>query len=127
MSRTKRGLKKSHSEKAAALKQTRFTVIVNKQDGKCWYCGEKMGADCTREHLLSQSAGGTNTYPVNNLKASHSDCNIAAGHLPIKQKYRLRVIAHTKGREEMFRIALQMRRENTRIAFSVQKDEILNY
>lgn len=117
MSRTKRSLKKSHSEKAAALKQTRFTVIVNNQDGKCWYCGEKMGVDCTREHLLSQAAGGTNTYPKDNLKAAHSDCNIAAGHLPVSDKLRLREIAHTEGREEMFRVAFQMRRADARMTF----------
>lgn len=117
MPRTKRGLKRDRSKKAIAYKQTRFTVIVNKQDGKCWYCAEPMGSDCTREHLLSQALGGTNTYPPDNLKASHADCNIAVGHLPVSDKLRLREIAQSEGRQEMFRAAMQMRRADARMAF----------
>jgi 5-methylcytosine-specific restriction endonuclease McrA len=117
MSRTRRGLKRDRSRRADELRQTKFTVIVNNQDGNCWYCGTKMGMDCTREHLLSQALGGTNTDPPGNLKAAHADCNIAVGHLPVSDKERLREIAHAEGREEMFRVATQMRRADARMAF----------
>jgi 5-methylcytosine-specific restriction endonuclease McrA len=117
MSRTRRALKKHHSRRADELRQTKFTVIVNNQDGKCWFCGTKMGIDCTREHLHSQARGGTNTDPPGNLKAAHADCNLAVGNLPVSDKLRLREIAHSEGRLEMFRVAQQMRRADARMAF----------
>lgn len=118
MPTSRRGLKRARSQTATQLRRTRFTTIVDEQDGKCWYCGEKMGGDCSREHVLSQTLGGTDTDPPGNLKASHRDCNTAAGHLPVTDKYRLREIGLTEGKEEMFRVALQMRRADARLAFS---------
>ena len=77
-----------------------------------------MGVECSREHLLSQKLGGTNENPPSNLKAAHRDCNSAAGHLPVSDKYRLREIARSEGRDEFFRAAFQMRRADARLAFS---------
>lgn len=115
---TKSGLKRARSQMAEKVRQTRFTTIVDRQDGLCWFCGDDMGSDCTREHLLSQVLDGTNDDPPGNLKAAHGECNSAAGHLPVSDKYRLREIGRTEGRHEMIRAALQMRRADTRIAFS---------
>lgn len=117
MPRTRRGLKKARSDDRVN-KRSLFTRIVNSQEGKCWFCNDPMGGDCSREHLLSQRDGGTDTDPPNNLKAAHRDCNTAAGHLPVSDKYRLREIGHNEGRDEMLRAALQMRRADARMAFS---------
>lgn len=118
---TQRGLKKSYSQSAEQRRKTKFTVIVDEQDGKCWFCGIPMGGDCSKEHLFSQSQGGTDDWPEANLKASHKDCNSAAGHLPVPVKYHLREIAHKQGRAEMFHVALQMRRADARMAFSAPR------
>lgn len=118
MPRTQRGLKKARSKVADRYRKTKFTVIVEEQEGVCWFCNERMGGDCSREHLFSQVLGGTNDYPLGNLKAAHKECNSAAGHLPVKDKLRLREIGHSEGRKEMLHVALQMRRADARIAFS---------
>ena len=116
---SKRALKKAQSERSAENRRSKFTRIVQEQAGKCWFCGEDMGSDCTREHLLAQALGGGNERT--NLRAAHSECNSAAGHLPVPDKYRLRAIAHAEGRREMFYIARQMRRADARMAFSGEK------
>lgn len=93
-----------------------FTRIVNFQQGNCWFCGIKMGADCTREHLLARARGGDDSE--GNIKAAHSECNSAAGSLSVAKKYKLREIAHTEGRGEMLMMAKRMRRADARAAFS---------
>ena len=123
MPRTKRGLKKAHSKLGDTIKLSKFTLVVNRQKGLCWYCSEKMGADCTREHLLSQCLGGTNTYPPGNLKAVHGECNVAVGHLSVENKYLLREIAHAEGRTEMYHVAKQLRRAEARAAFRKRKNK----
>lgn len=117
---TNSGLKKAHSEASQAAKRTRFTNIVDEQQGMCWFCGEKMGADCTKEHLHPQCFGGTDTDPEGNLVAAHADCNSAAGHLPLSDKYRLREIGHNEGRAAMLLVAKQLRRADTRLGFQAK-------
>lgn len=97
-------------------RQTSFTRIVKAQNGLCWFCGELMGADCTREHLLAQSLGGGNEE--GNIKAAHAECNSAAGSLSVSDKYRLRDIGHEEGRGEMLMMAKRMRRADARMAFA---------
>lgn len=96
--------------------KSKFTRIVDSQHGLCWFCGEKMGADCTREHLLARALGGGEQE--GNIKAAHSECNSAAGSLSVADKYRLRNIGHNEGRGEMLMMAKRMRRADARIAFT---------
>lgn len=119
---TKRALKAHHSRRADEARHSKFTNVVNRQKGLCWFCGTNMGADCTREHLFSQTLGGTNTYPPGNLKAAHADCNSHAGHLPVRAKYKLRDIAHAQGRNAMFATARRMRRAQARAGFAKMTD-----
>lgn len=117
MSRTRRGLKRSNSLKRMLIRESIFSYVVRKQEGLCWYCNDPMGADCTKEHLYSQCRGGTDSYPRGNLKATHSECNMAVGHLPVKIKLKLRTVCLSEGRAEMFRLAMSLRRAQTRAAF----------
>lgn len=116
---SRRQAKKARSEKATLARQTKFTRIVLEQAGKCFFCGEDMGADCTREHLLAVALGGGNER--SNLRAAHGECNSAAGHLPVPDKMRLRAVGHSEGRDEMLLLAKQMRRADARMAFSGEK------
>lgn len=76
-----------------------------------------MGTDVTKEHLHPQCDGGTDFWPRNNLKAAHSECNMAVGHLPVEIKLKLREICLSEGRQEMYRLAQSLRRAQTREAF----------
>lgn len=116
---SRRQQKKAASEQSSARRQSKFTRIVQEQGGKCWFCGEDMGADCTREHLLAVSLGGGNER--SNLRAAHSECNSAAGSLSVQDKMRLRAVGHSDGRAEMMMLARQMRRADARVAFSEEK------
>lgn len=113
---SKRALKKAASERSAEARRSKFTSIVLGQGGKCWFCGEDMGSDCTREHLLAQSLGGGNER--SNMRAAHAECNSAAGSLSVSDKLRLRAVGHSEGRVEMLYFARQLRRADARMAFS---------
>lgn len=117
MSRTRRALKRSKSIKRWQRKESVFSYIVKKQNNLCWYCEEWLGTDVTREHLHPQKMGGTDTWPEGNLVASHSGCNIVVGHLEVHLKHRLKEICLNDGREEMFRVARQLRRAQARETF----------
>lgn len=112
----KRARKKAASKAAYEAKISKFAKIILEQGGMCWFCGEKMGADCTKEHLLAQALGGSNARE--NLRAAHGDCNGAAGHLPVSDKLRLRAVGHEEGRAAMLMFARQLRRADARAAFS---------
>lgn len=121
--RTSRARKRSKSMREQAARQTKFTLVVIAQEGKCWFCGDAMGADCTKEHLHPQCFGGTDTKPRGNLTAAHRDCNSAAGHLPIADKYRLREIGHAEGAAAMIIVAKQLRRADVRMGFRAKDQE----
>lgn len=74
-----------------------------------------MGGDCTREHLLARALGGGDERE--NIRAAHSECNSAAGHLSVEDKLRLRAVAHDEGRAEMIVLARSMRRADARVGF----------
>lgn len=116
---SKRQAKKLRSERATLARMTKFTRIVLEQGGLCWFCGEEMGSDCTREHLLAVTLGGGNER--GNLRAAHGECNSAAGHLPVSDKMRLRAIGHSEGRKALLELAKQLRRADARLAFSGEK------
>jgi hypothetical protein len=116
---TKRQAKKEASRKASAARSSKFTRIVQEQRGLCFFCGEAMGGDCTREHLLAVSLGGGNER--SNLRAAHSECNSAAGSLTVPDKMRLRAVGHSEGRAAMLTMARMMRRADSRVAFSGEK------
>jgi hypothetical protein len=115
---TRRSEKKHKSRKSTVAKEARLTTKVKRQKGLCWFCNEKMGYDCTREHLLARARGGTDD-PAN-IRAAHGDCNSAAGHLPVKWKYELRKIGHAAGRLAVLEAAHRMRRHETYQAFTEQ-------
>lgn len=48
---TRRGLKRAHSIRTGLIRESTFSYIVRKQGNLCWYCGEWMGTDVTKEHL----------------------------------------------------------------------------
>jgi hypothetical protein len=108
---TRRQEKKAASETKAET----FSQKVKRQKGLCWFCNEKMGYDCTREHLHPKARGGTNA--MSNIRAAHGDCNSAAGHLPVKKKYELRKIGHAAGRLAVLEAAHRMRRHEVYQAF----------
>lgn len=118
MAPTRRALKRAHSIKVSEMRSSKFSTVVRKQKGLCWYCNEPMGVDCTKEHLLAQKLGGTDTYPRGNLKAAHGECNSAAGHLPVQVKKLLREICKTEGKREMLFVARQFRRAEARMGFA---------
>lgn len=76
-----------------------------------------MGTDVTKEHLFPQKLGGTDTWPEGNLKGACSLCNLAVGHLEVHLKLRLKEICKNLGKDEMYRVARQLRRAQAREAF----------
>jgi len=121
MVRTRRALKRAASKKRQLFLESRFSWVVRNQNGLCWYCSTYMGMDCTKEHLLAQALGGTDTYPHGNLKAAHAGCNQAVGHLSVEQKMLLRRICQEMGVREMMISARKMVRAQLREAFSTQR------
>lgn len=115
--RTSRARKRKKSMNEQVARQSKFTKVVDGQSGLCWFCGERMGVDCTKEHWLAKARGGTDTHPLGNLKAAHSDCNSAAGDLTVEDKADLRQIGLTEGRSTMLMVAKQLRRAQARSAF----------
>lgn len=111
---SRRGLKRAKSEVVSLSRQQRFTNIVRSQDGLCWYCGGFMGGNCNREHLLARALGGKDWEPEGNSKATHVECNTAAGHLPVQDKLRLREVGMSEGQSAMILLAYQLRRADTR-------------
>lgn len=118
--RSRAALKRDKSRRTQEAKQSRFTVIVDAQGGLCWFCNDRMGMDCTKEHLHPQCFGGTDTKPAGNLKAAHADCNSAAGHLPLTDKHRLREVGHAEGRAAMLAMAKSLRRADARIGYGAK-------
>lgn len=112
---SKKHLRKEASRKSNRLRQSKFTKQIIRQDGKCWFCGEELGGDCTREHLLARSLGGDDD--PDNIKAAHAECNSAAGSLTVIQKISLREFAVIHGKREMLHRALKLRRAAAREAF----------
>jgi len=47
--------------------------IYKKSDGVCWYCGKKIEADFTIDHVIPISRGGTDT--LENLVPCCKSCN----------------------------------------------------
>jgi hypothetical protein len=109
---TRRQEKKMRSE----TRSETMAQKLKRQKGLCWFCNEKMGYDCTREHLLARARGGTND--AENIRLAHGDCNSAAGHLSVKRKYELRKIGHAAGRLAVLEAAHRMRRHETYLAFT---------
>lgn len=59
------------------------------RDGEdCWFCGKPMGDDCTIEHLVPKSKGGSNR--LDNYALAHAACNHLAANKPLVAKIELR-------------------------------------
>lgn len=63
-------------------------VIAERDGDDCWLCHEPMGDDCTLEHKVAKTNGGTNA--LDNLALCHAECNRALGSLPVAAKQSLR-------------------------------------
>lgn len=122
---TRRQSKKERSLRTTAARQAQLSSIAKKQKDLCWYCNEPMGYDCSREHLQARARGGTDE--AKNIRATHSDCNSAAGHLSVKKKYELRRIGHAAGRSALLEAAHRMRRHESYQAFSRRLEEPKTY
>ena len=117
--RSRRGLKRHQSIRTSEHRRRRFPRIVEEQGHLCWYCGTHMTADdCNKEHLLAKALGGTDTHPPDNIKATHVECNMIAGHLLPEQKHLLRDVGHNESRSAMFDLARQLVRAQVRRAFA---------
>ena len=116
---TRRSEKAAASEKKRRNRKSSFSRIIEAQNGLCWFCNEEMGGDCTREHLLAKTLGGTDK--VDNIRAAHGDCNGAAGHLPVATKHTLREIGHRLGRLAVIEAAHRLRRRDAEYAFRVRQ------
>lgn len=68
--------------------------LLERDGPDCWFCGTKMGRDCTVEHLVPQSRGGGNDLA--NLVLAHSACNFKAADLSISEKVELRSVMRAK-------------------------------
>ena len=65
---------------------TKLEKMLFLQQGKCFFCGEKLAtADANIEHLHPLSLGGTRTE--DNEVVCHKSLNDTFGNLPLKQKF----------------------------------------
>lgn len=119
---TRSGEKKASSEERRLARERSFTAQVNRQRGLCFFCNEELGGDCTREHLHARANGGDNSAA--NLKAAHSDCNGAVGHLPVRVKLLLRAFGHQHGREAFLERSRRVRRAEVRRTFKLVGDTV---
>lgn len=71
-------------------------IVFSRDGATCFYCDKPLGADVTREHLLSRSHGGA-THPAN-LVLAHKRCNNDARNCAIVEKIKLRDDLRTGGR-----------------------------
>jgi len=63
---------------------------LRERDGdECWFCGLPMGDDCTLEHLVPKSKGGSNA--LDNFALAHAKCNHAAADKPLVEKIAMRL------------------------------------
>lgn len=114
---TMRGLKRAASMRSIMSKRRNFGKQVQRQKGLCWFCNERMGFDCTKEHVKAKARGGDDR--ASNIVAAHGDCNGAAGHLPVSDKERIRAVGHMYGRKACIDFAHELRRADTRLAFLI--------
>lgn len=67
----------------------RRAKLLERDGDECWFCGEPMFDDCTIEHLVPKSGGGSNGLA--NFALAHRACNNRAADLPLVKKIALRV------------------------------------
>jgi hypothetical protein len=70
-------------------KQAKVRAKLRARDGDdCWFCGEVMGSDCTIEHLVPRSKGGSDK--LDNYALAHAKCNRDAANKPLVAKIAMR-------------------------------------
>lgn len=79
--------------KRKATKDVDVRTLLERDGDECFLCGLPLGDDCTVEHLLSLTHGGSNH--LSNKALAHSLCNERLGHLSLVQKIRLREATRT--------------------------------
>jgi len=62
--------------------------LLARDGDDCWFCGKPMGEDCTIEHLVPKSKGGSNR--LDNYALAHAACNHMAADKPLVAKIELR-------------------------------------
>jgi hypothetical protein len=120
---SRRQEKAERSRQEQVARESTFAAQIKRQNGLCFYCGERMdGPDCTREHLLARALGGTND--PENIKAAHGDCNSAVGHMPVRVKLLLREYGLKMGRFSLIERARELRRLEARRTFKLEGNKV---
>ena len=71
-------------------KSAKIRAKLLKRDGdECWFCGKRMGTDCTIEHLVPKANGGRNAMA--NYALAHEKCNQMAADKPLIEKIEMRL------------------------------------
>ncbi len=77
------------------FKRPEMRELLLARDGcNCFYCGLPLGEDITVEHILSKEHGGSDHLA--NLALAHEKCNVAAGCLPVVEKFAIKLMRSTK-------------------------------
>ena len=66
-------------------------LILERDGGDCWLCGDELGDDATIEHKQSKSRGGT--WAFANLALAHAACNRLMGNAGSNVKLAARHLA----------------------------------
>lgn len=74
--------------KTASKSKIARDKLLERDGPDCWFCGDHMGDDCTIEHLVPKSKGGTTS--LTNLALAHAKCNSDAADLPLVAKIAMR-------------------------------------
>lgn len=74
------------------------------RDGEaCFFCGDPLEEDVTKEHLHSVTNGG-NSH-LGNLALAHEGCNLLATHLSVVEKVKLREQLHASASRRQEKVA----------------------
>jgi hypothetical protein len=69
-----------HSRKKAVPNQELRRMLLARDGLNCWLCGDELGGDCTIEHRVPKSRGGSSAFA--NLALAHQSCNRLMGDAP---------------------------------------------
>lgn len=84
-------IKKKTRSKSASVRAR----LLARDGDLCWFCGKAMPeTDQTREHLIPQCVGGSDS--LENLVLTHQKCNLKLADKPVPQKIEMRAEERAK-------------------------------